>query len=63
MNTLVNHLAGNTAHYTFDSIVTRDKTILQAMEIMKSVASTDCTILLEGRAAPARSSLPTRFTV
>ncbi len=54
VNTLVNHLAGNTAHYTFDSIVTRDKTILQAMEIMKSVASTDCTILLEGESGTGK---------
>lgn len=54
VNTLVNHLAGNTAHYTFGSIITQDKTILQAMEIMKSVASTDCTVLLEGESGTGK---------
>lgn len=54
VNSLVNHLAGNTAHYTFDSIITQDKTVLQAMEIMKSVASTDCTVLLEGESGTGK---------
>ena len=54
VNTLVNHLAGNTARYSFRSIVTQDKNMQAIIDSLRNVAQTDCTILLQGESGTGK---------
>ena len=54
VNTLINHLVGNTARYSFSSIITQNEAIQIIINSMRNVAPTDCTILLQGESGTGK---------
>lgn len=54
VNTLVNHLVGNTARYSFNAIITQDENVQNIINSMRNMALTDCTILLQGESGTGK---------
>lgn len=45
---LANKVMGNRSYYCFSDIITEDKEIMAQIKTMKSIAATDCSVLIEG---------------
>ncbi len=54
INALANQVMGNRSRYTFRSIITQAPQILRTIRTMESIASTDCSVLLEGESGTGK---------
>ncbi|WP_373483720.1 sigma-54 interaction domain-containing protein [Acetobacterium sp.] len=50
----INKLAGFRANYTFDKIITRNKTMLELINTAKRISRTNCSVLIEGESGTGK---------
>ncbi|WP_373484974.1 sigma-54 interaction domain-containing protein [Acetobacterium malicum] len=50
----INKLAGFRANYTFDKIITRNKTMLELINTAKRISKTNCSVLIEGESGTGK---------
>ncbi|WP_296561844.1 sigma 54-interacting transcriptional regulator [uncultured Acetobacterium sp.] len=50
----INKLAGFRANYTFDKIITKNKTMLELINTAKRISKTDCSVLIEGESGTGK---------
>jgi transcriptional regulator with PAS, ATPase and Fis domain len=50
----INKLAGFRANYTFDKIITNNKTMMELITTAKRIAKTHCTVLIEGESGTGK---------
>lgn len=50
----INKLAGFRANYTFDKIITKNKTMLELINTARRIAKTNCSVLIEGESGTGK---------
>lgn len=50
----INKLAGFRANYTFDKIITRNKTMLELINTARRISKTNCSVLIEGESGTGK---------
>ncbi|WP_414733383.1 sigma-54 interaction domain-containing protein [Acetobacterium carbinolicum] len=50
----INKLVGFRANYTFDKIITKNKTMLELINTAKRISKTDCSVLIEGESGTGK---------
>lgn len=50
----INKLAGFRANYTFDKIITKNKTMLELINTAKRISKTNCSVLIEGESGTGK---------
>lgn len=54
---LVHQVMGNRAHYTFSDLITQDPVLLEAVELSKTVAHVDSSVVLQGESGTGKEIL------
>ncbi len=54
MNRMANRVSGNHASYSFNDIITADASMIAQINMMKSIADTDCCVLIEGESGTGK---------
>lgn len=53
----INKLVGFRANYTFDKIITKNKTMLELINTAKRISKTDCSVLIEGESGTGKETV------